>query len=319
MNILITGSAGYIGSHLSLMLKKQGHYTIGIDNFCQGKKEHVFNDVFFKGTYYSSDILHSIFSNTKIDLVIHLAAHATVSESFKDPDKYMYNNVRGVDTLLYTMSCYDIKNIIFSSTCCVYDDCDSAIQEHSFIRPMNPYGYTKYMAEMILQYYKLYYDINYIIFRYFNVAGSDKKLRTGELHDPETHLIPNVIKAALTNKPVNIYGMDYDTIDGTCVRDYIHVNDICQAHIDAMDYIQKDNKINVFNLGTGIGYSVMEIINEVNNIKKVATKKSKKREGDPPIRIASYDKAKEVLGWKPTHGLKQIISSAYKFFEKEME
>jgi UDP-glucose 4-epimerase len=321
MKILITGNAGYIGSHLSLKLKELGHYTIGIDNFSSGHRKFVFTDEFYEGDYNDPKIWQNIVMEKghEIDVIMHLANFAIVGHSFKSPNNYFTNNVKGMADILGFMYMFNIKRIIFSSSCSIYKSGNQLpLTESSEIDSMNPYGETKKLCEDLLKYYSKYTNLKYVALRYFNVAGADDKKRTGELHCPETHLIPNIIKAIIKKEPIKIYGNNFQTPDGTCVRDYIHVDDIVDAHVKAMDYL-RDSGIpsDAFNLGTNKGRSVLEIIYEAFKIlkKKTSIIYEPPRQGDPDFRIASYKKAKDILGWEPTKDLSNMIKSAYKFLK----
>ena len=314
--ILVTGGAGYVGSITVYKLMKKGYDVCIIDNLSSGHTELLPKDVkLYVGDIGDYDLLCDIFSNNKITHVIHCAAYIDVNESMKNPLKYLDNNVIKATNLLKVMLEYNCRNIIFSSTCAVYGMPNSLpVTEEELYKPVSVYGSTKLIFEQMIQ----AYGFDYVIFRYFNVGGaylSDDII--GEKHDPETHLIPLAINAALKNESFNIYGTDYDTKDGTCVRDYIHVEDLADAHILGLNYLVSNHK-GIFNLGSGCGYSVKEVIDMIGKIsqKKLVINNCERREGDPPSLYANYVKAKNELGWEPKHNIESIISSAFEWHIK---
>ena len=313
--ILVVGGAGYIGSHTNKLLYKQGYDTIVLDNLVYGHGEFVKWGKFVKGDLADTKILDKVFSENKIDAVMHFAAYAYVGESVVNPSKYYNNNVANTLHLLDAMLKYNVNNIIFSSTCATYGEViDMPITEEVIQKPVNPYGRSKLMIENILEDYKKAYGINYCVLRYFNAAGADPGNEIGELHYPETHLIPLVMDAAIGKRDsISIYGGNYLTKDGTCIRDYIHVNDLADAHIRALKYIEKEKLSNCFNLGNGKGYSVKDIINMTKDVTglNIKVEMEAPRPGDPAILIGDASKAKNILGWEPKFDLKSIIQTAW--------
>lgn len=320
MKILITGGAGYIGSHLNQELSKLGHETIVFDNLFRGHEHSVKWGKLFVGDLLCKNDLRKVFSTYNIDCVFHLAGTAYVEESTYDPELYYRMNVVGSKNLFDTMLEYKVKKIIFSSSCATYGQAlFSPITEDHIQNPINTYGFSKLIVEKMLQDYNRVYGLNYCIFRYFNVAGSDETLQIGEEHFPETHLIPSLL-LSLTNQEniFKIYGNDYDTVDGSAVRDYIHVVDLVKAHIKGMDYIL-DNPSDIFNLGTGTGYSIFQIIQEVEKIsgKKVNYEIYPRRNGDSDKLIASYEKAHKILNWSPVNSdLQNIVKTAWNWINR---
>ena len=318
MAILVVGGAGYIGSHIVKMLNEEKREVVVLDNLEKGHIQAIGNSKLEKADLRDAKSLRKVFENNNIDSVMHFAAYSLVGESMQDPAKYYENNVYGTLNLLKTMVDFDVKKIIFSSTAAVYGEPEYIpIDEDHPKKPTNVYGETKITIERMLDWFDKIYSVKSVRLRYFNAAGADPSGIIGELHDPETHLIPIVLQAALGEREyISIFGDDYDTKDGTCVRDYIHVNDLAKAHILALEYLKSENKSNFFNLGNGNGYSVKEIIDvakEVTNI-DIPVKMASRRAGDPAILIASSEKIKKILGWKPRfYDIKTIISTAWKW------
>ncbi|MCF0226563.1 MAG: UDP-glucose 4-epimerase GalE [Methanobrevibacter sp.] len=317
--ILVTGGAGYIGSHTNKALNKVGYDTVVLDNLEKGYESFVKWGEFVNDDIGSKSI-ESIFKNNDIDAVMHFAAFSSVAESVEQPQKYLKNNYKNTLNLLQMMREYGVDKFIFSSTAAVYGNPESIpITENQELKPINPYGHSKFITEKALEREAEKGDFNYVSLRYFNAAGCDFDCEVGELHDPETHLIPLVLDAASgIRDSISIFGTDYDTPDGTCIRDYIHVNDLADAHIKAYEYLKDGNSSEVFNLGNGQGYSVKEVID---TCKKVTGKDFKvnldeRREGDPGILIADSSKINEKLGWSPKYDLETIIDSAWKWHEK---
>lgn len=314
--ILVTGGAGYIGSQTCKLLHQSGYLPITYDNLVYGHEELVQWGPLVVGDIADHEILTKTFKEYRPDAVIHFAAFAYVGESVQDPGKYYQNNVAGTINLLEVMRNCGCSNIIFSSTCATYGvpDC-LPLNENSRQMPINPYGKGKLMIEQILDDYDSAYGIRHVALRYFNAAGADPDGIIGEYHDPETHLIPLTIEAVLGKRAaIEVYGTDYDTDDGTAVRDYIHVVDLSMAHLLSIEYLQKNNSSKVFNLGTGTGTSVQEIINTVEKKSghHVPVVYGKRRAGDPPVLIASAEKAKKILGWQPTcSDIDSIIKDAW--------
>lgn len=317
--ILVTGGAGYIGSHLVMALLEKGEDVIVFDSLELGHAETIEtlkkygNLKFVKGNLKNLDDIRGVFLVNKIDSVVHFAAYSQVAESVKNPQKYYYNNVYGTLNLLNAMLEFNVKKIVFSSTAATYGEpVYTPIDENHPQSPINPYGNTKLMVEKIMDDYDKAYGLKSVRLRYFNVAGADSQTRIGEWHEPETHLIPNVLKAK-EDKVFKMFGTDYETKDGTCVRDYINVEDLAQAHIGALEYLKNGGETNFFNLGTTEGNSVKEVFEACEAIKgsKIPLEICPRRGGDPAILVADNKKAKEILGWKPEHDLKDCIETAY--------
>lgn len=322
-NILVTGGAGYIGSHAVIELLKLGYNVVVIDTMEIGKiKFENKNLKYYQGNIRNKKLLDEIFQKHQIETVMHFAAYISVSESVKKPEKYYFNNTYSTLSLLQSMKKNKVKNIIFSSTAAVYgliSDENKVTEEHS-IKPINPYGKSKYMAEEIIRDMAKSDEINYIIFRYFNVAGADEEQKSGQNNKKITALIPNILNSVYNpRKKLYIYGNDYNTKDGTCIRDYIHVTDLVDAHIKAIKFLEK-NKNEVFNLGSEDGFSVLEIVKTLEKIskKKINYEIKERRIGDPEIVIASSLKAKKILNWIPKYDIKKILESALKWQEKNI-
>lgn len=323
LKVLVIGGAGYIGSHVVYELVRDNHEVVVMDNLSTGKRDFVHQ----KATFYLGDItkeldLVNVFSKEcslkPFDVVMHFAAKLVVPESIAMPLEYYYNNIEGTRMLLETMVKFKIKNIVFSSTAAVYGNPNKKIcEERDITVPINPYGETKLASEKMIQWVCKAYNMNYCIFRYFNVAGSDSSLEIGLKKEVLTHLIPVTVQTMLGLKnKITIFGDDYDTKDGTCVRDYIHVSDVANAHILGAKYILNNGKSILVNLGSNEGYTVKEIIEEVSKYGKVNYKIGPRRMGDPDKLISSNSLAKEILGWNPKYNLEDIIASDIKFREK---
>lgn len=319
--ILVTGGAGYIGSHLVMALLEKGEDVIVFDSLKLGHAETIEtlkkygNLKFVKGNLKNLDEIRGAFLVNKIDSVVHFAAYSQVAESVKNPQKYYYNNVYGTLNLLNAMLEFGVKKIVFSSTAATYGEpVYTPIDEKHPQQPINPYGNSKLMVEKILDDYDKAYGLKSVRLRYFNVAGADSKARIGEWHEPETHLIPNVLKAK-EDKVFKMFGTDYDTKDGTCVRDYINVEDLAQAHIKALEYLNDGGETNFFNLGTTEGNSVKEVFTACEEVKgtTIPLEICPRRGGDPATLVADNKKAKEILGWIPQHDLKDCIKSAFEW------
>ena len=309
--ILVTGGAGYIGSHTNKALNKVGYDTVVLDNLEKGYESFVKWGEFVNDDIGSKSI-ESIFKNNDIDAVMNFAAFSSIDESVEQPQKYLKNNYKNTLNLLQMMREYGVDKFIFSSTAAVYGNPESIpITENQELKPINPYGHSKFITEKALEREAEKGDFNYVSLRNFNAAG--------ELHDPETHLIPLVLDAASgIRDSISIFGTDYDTPDGTCIRDYIHVNDLADAHIKAYEYLKDGNSSEVFNLGNGQGYSVKEVIDTCKRVtgKDFKVNLDERREGDPGILIADSSKINEKLGWSPKYDLETIIDSAWKWHEK---
>lgn len=321
--ILVTGGAGYIGSHCVMTLLNKGYNVVIFDNLSTGHKETVdtlkkFGNVsFYNGDLLNIKDLELLFQQTNIDAVIHFAAFSQVGESVKDPQKYYINNVCGTINLLKTMLDNDVKKIVFSSTAATYGEPQYIpIDEKHPQNPINPYGQTKLIIEKIMDDYDKAYGLRSVRLRYFNVAGADSENRIGEWHEPETHLIPNIIKSTfISGKTFEMYGTDYDTKDGTCVRDYINVEDLAEAHILALDYLNQGGATNYFNLGTNDGNTVKEVFSICEKVteQSIDVKIMPRREGDPASLVADNSKAKKILKWIPEKDLTYSIKTAYEW------
>jgi UDP-glucose-4-epimerase GalE len=318
MNILVTGGAGYIGAHCCKTLASRGHHPVVFDSLITGHRQHVQWGDFFRGDTNSAPELDACLSRHKIDAAMHFAAFIEVGESVADPQKYYANNVAGTLQLLQALVRHGIRHFVFSSSAAIYGNpLQVPIDEEHSARPLNPYGWSKLMVEIMLADFQSAYDLNWIALRYFNAAGADEAADIGEWHDPESHLIPRLLDAALDRRqPVRVYGTDYPTPDGTCIRDYIHVNDLAGAHVQALEHLAAGGSSGVFNLGQGRGYSVMEVIGKVQEItgRPLVVQKAARRPGDAAVLIASNQKALQQLGWSPRHSdLDNIIASAWKW------
>lgn len=308
--ILIAGGAGYIGSHANKALHNSGYKSVVYDNLSTGNIEAVKWGQFIEGDLADISNLAVVFENYSIEAVIHFAASAYVGESVIDPEAYYINNVANTLNLLKCMRDYDCKKIIFSSTCATYGNPQHVPIDESHPQvPINPYGQSKLMVERILSDYSKAYDFKYILLRYFNAAGADPDLDLGECHDPEPHLIPLILEAVKQNTAINIFGTDYDTHDGTAVRDYIHVTDLAEAHLAALKYLLDGGNSDFFNLGNGNGFSVLEVINAVEKeTGKTAIKNtSARRDGDPALLVGDAKKARTLLNWNPRYSDLDVI------------
>jgi UDP-glucose 4-epimerase len=321
--ILVTGGAGYIGSQTNLALLEKGYKTVIFDNLVYGYQDFVPSEsIFYRGDLSNSKEINQVFKEIKIDGVIHFAAYAYVGESVENPRKYYENNVVGSLNLLNAMLDNKINNLVFSSTCATYGIPDKVpISENEKQKPINPYGYTKLVVENIMKDYSHAFGLNSIALRYFNACGGDPDGRVGESHNPETHLIPLILEVANGKRDkIKIFGQDYNTPDGTCVRDYIHTMDLASAHILALEKLMKlelDEKyFDYFNLGTGKGFSVKEIIASVEKItgKTINKEVVARRSGDPDVLVADNTKAKEILGWQTQYSdIDNVIATAWEW------
>ncbi|MFS0636133.1 UDP-glucose 4-epimerase GalE [Mesobacillus foraminis] len=321
MSILVLGGAGYIGSHAVYQLIDQKMDVVVVDNLLTGHKAAVHPDAkFYNGDIRDKEFLRSVFQNENIDGVIHFAASSLVGESMTNPIKYFDNNVYGTQVLLDVMIEFGVKNIVFSSTAATYGEQEvMPITEEMTTAPTNAYGETKLTMEKMMKWCDSAHGIKFVSLRYFNVAGARSTGEIGEDHDPETHLIPVVLQVALGQREyISIFGDDYDTEDGTCIRDYIHVEDLIDAHILALRYLQNGGESNIFNLGSSQGFSVKEIIESAREVTKheIPAKIVERRAGDPSSLIASSAKAVEVLGWMPSRTrIHQIIQDAWNWHQ----
>jgi len=317
MSILVCGGAGYIGSHTVHELVNQGKDVIIVDNLQTGHMKAVNPKAkFYKGDIRDAEFLDKVFSENKVEAIIHFAANSLVGESMEKPLLYFNNNVYGMQVLLESMVKHDIKNIVFSSTAAVYGEPKKIpILEDDETNPTNTYGETKLTMEKMMKWVNKAYGITFVSLRYFNACGALLDGSIGEDHFPESHLIPLILQVPLKKRDaITVFGEDYETPDGTCIRDYIHVLDLADAHIKAVDYLQKGNESNIFNLGNGVGFSVKEIIDSA----KQATNEDikvvigERRAGDPAKLIASNEKARKILGWEPKYtDVKDVIGTAW--------
>jgi UDP-glucose 4-epimerase len=322
--ILVTGGAGYIGSHAVLALKKAGYEVVVLDNLSNGHRELVEQVLQVKlivGDTSDRALLDNIFTTHNITAVMHFAAYIAVGESVTDPAKYYHNNVAGTLTLLEAMLAASINKFIFSSTCALYGVPKFVpLTEDHPQDPISPYATTKWMVERILSDFDTAYNLKSVRFRYFNAAGADPTGLLGEDHEPETHLIPLVLMAALGKREsILIFGTDYPTTDGTCIRDYIHVTDLAQAHVLGLEYLLKGGDSEVFNLGNGSGFSVREVIESAKEVTgaEIKIEERDRRPGDPPILVGSSDKASKVLGWRPQYpNIKDILTHAWQWHQR---
>ena len=320
--ILVVGGAGYIGSHLVKELVEKEDVIV-LDNLSTGHRQAVDSRaIFVKGNLGDEEDLQMIFSSYPVKAVMHFAANSLVGESVVDPLKYYQNNVASTLTLLKMMLKHDVKNFIFSSTAATYGIPNvDIIDETCATAPINPYGQSKLMVERILADFSKAYALNYVVLRYFNAAGAYRTAEIGESHDPETHLIPIVLQHLVGKREkVSVFGSDYDTPDGTCIRDYIHVTDLANAHILALEALLSGKKsTEIYNLGNGLGYSVKEVIETCEKVtgRKATVEMAPRREGDPARLVASSQKIFSELGWKAERDLETIIASAWKWHQEQ--
>lgn len=316
MAILVCGGAGYIGSHINKLLNQQGYETVVFDNLVYGHRELVKWGTLILGDLSDYEAINTVFKQYKIDAVFHFAAYAYVGESVTDPAKYYKNNVANTINLLDAMRENGCNTIIFSSTCATYGEPERVpITEDMPQKPINPYGATKLMVERIFNDYSAAYGLKYVALRYFNAAGADPDSEIGEWHEPETHLIPLVLDAASEKREsIQVFGTDYPTRDGTCIRDYIHVYDLATAHLLAMEYLKNGGESDCFNLGNTEGTSVLEVIDAAKRVTgaNFRVEYAPRRQGDPPILVGDNTKAKLVLGWRPLYGdIETIVAHAW--------
>lgn len=322
MNILVTGGAGYIGSHATKILLEQGHTVSVIDSLVTGYKQAVDTRAnFYHINIKDKDLVVDVLKKDQIDCVIHFAAFSLVGESMVDPLKYYENNVQGTKVLLEAMIEADVKRIVFSSTAAVYGEHKTMpITEEYSEQPTNTYGETKLAMEKMMKWADVAHGVKYIALRYFNVAGAYHTGEIGESHNPETHLIPLILQVPLGKREyIGIFGDDYDTPDGTCIRDYIHIEDLISAHILAVEKLMGGSNSNYYNLGSGEGYSVKEMIEAARKVTNhpIEARVTPRRSGDPALLIASSLKAQKELGWKRKYNnVEDIIRSAWKFHQK---
>jgi UDP-glucose 4-epimerase len=316
VSIVVTGGAGYVGSHALKELRRRGYRALVYDNLSRGHRWAVKSAELIEGDLSDETRLGEVFSRNEVQAVLHFAALAYVGESVEDPGKYYENNVANSLKLLRVMLAHGVKSFILSSTCAVYGNPNQVpIPEDHPLAPVNPYGHSKLMVERILRDYDSAYGLRHVSLRYFNAAGADPEGTIGEDHTPETHLIPRLLQAALGKiEEIEIFGTDYPTQDGTCIRDYVHVNDLADAHVRALQWLLDGGNSETFNLGTGRGYSVREVLAAAEKITKkpIPTLVAQRRPGDPPALVASADKARRDLGWMPKYSdLDEIIATAW--------
>ncbi|WP_330204144.1 UDP-glucose 4-epimerase GalE [Cyanobacterium sp. Dongsha4] len=322
MAILITGGAGYIGSHTVKLLQSKGYDILVFDNLVYGHRDIVekLGVNFVEGDLCDRTLLDDLFQEHDIEAVIHFAAYAYVGESVENPAKYYRNNVTYTLNLLEGMEKAGVRKIVFSSTCATYGIPEEVpIKETHPQNPINPYGYTKLVVEKMLSDFQRAYNWEYVAFRYFNAAGASSDGLIGEDHNPEPHLIPLILYAALGKRDsISILGDDYPTPDGTCIRDYIHVEDLAQAHLLGLEYLLDGGKSEVFNLGNGNGFSVKEVIKAAKKVtsKDFTVKNAPRRPGDPPMLVGSSEKARKILNWQPQYpDIETIISHAWQWHQ----
>lgn len=319
--IFVTGGAGYIGSHVAKELRRKGYRPLVYDNLSTGHQWAVSKDELAEGDLGDTSHLQQILHQEKPIAVMHFAASSIVSESVERPEFYFRNNVINTFNLLEAMLTSGVKYCIFSSSAAVYGNPHKVpIPEDHPLDPVNPYGEGKVCVEKALRWYEETHGFTYISLRYFNAAGADPEGELGEVHNPETHLIPRILAVALGKRPsIEIYGTDYDTPDGTCVRDYIHVTDLAQAHILALEVLMDGVSSRVYNLGNQRGFSVKEVVDVARGVTghPIPTKESPRRPGDPPVLVASSERIKKELGWKPQYNdLRTIIETAWSWLQK---
>jgi len=315
--ILVTGAAGYIGSITAHLLRRRGYNLVLVDDLSRGHEHNLTGHPFHKLNLADTAALTDLLAAETVDAVVHFASYIAVGESTQKPELYFSNNVGGTLSLLTAMAQANVKRLVFSSTAAVYGTPQVVpIPEDSPFAPVSPYGESKVMVEKILGWLDPYRGLRSIALRYFNACGSDPESGLGEEHDPETHLIPLLLKAVGTGNPVTIFGDDYETPDGTCVRDYIHVTDLAEAHVLALENLLAGGRSNAFNAGTGEGHSVMEVLRAVEEVtgRTVPYEMGPRRAGDAPVLVANSDKLKRRLGWKPRFPeLTDIVTTAWQF------
>ncbi|HKE25624.1 MAG TPA: UDP-glucose 4-epimerase GalE [Bryobacteraceae bacterium] len=315
--ILVTGGAGYIGSHTVRLLLEQGYEVAVVDNLSRGYKQAVPGKLLYEIDIADTAALGEVMRQTRPEAVVHFAAFIAVGESMVEPERYFANNTGGSLSLLTAMVRNGVRHIVFSSTAAVYGNPDVVpVPESAPIQPVNPYGESKVMVETLLRWFDRIHHLTSVCLRYFNASGADPEGRLGERHVPETHLIPLLLRAVLTGNPVTLFGDDYDTPDGTCIRDYIHVDDLAQAHILALEHLMGGGRSAQFNVGTGVGHSVLETIRAVEEVtgKKVPYTVGPRRGGDPSRLVAASDNLRAAFGWEPKYAdLRTIVEHAWNF------
>jgi UDP-glucose 4-epimerase len=318
--ILVTGGAGYIGSHTVHLLRRHGHEVTVVDDLSRGHAHNVETGRFHKINLLETERLTGILADEKIEAVIHFAAFIAVGESTQKPELYFTNNVAGSLSLFTAMDRAGVKRVVFSSTAAVYGTPERVpIREDSPYAPVSPYGDSKVMVEHILDWLDTYKNVRSICLRYFNACGAEPDSGLGEEHEPETHLIPLLFRAIDTGKPVTIFGNDYETSDGTCIRDYIHVSDLAEAHIRAVESLMNGGASGKFNVGTGTGHSVLQVMRAVEEVtgQKVPYTIGPRRAGDPPVLVANSDALQRALGWKPAYvNIADVVTTAWDFHRR---
>ena len=322
MNILVCGGAGYIGSHMCKMLCENGHVVTVFDNLSTGHREACKWGALVEGDLLDKPSLHSLFKGSAFDAVMHFSAKSLVGESMSDPALYYRNNVVGTLNLLEAMRTHEVNRFVFSSSASTFGNPIKALIDETHPQsPINPYGETKLIIERFLVYSAQAYGLDSVSLRYFNAAGADPAGEIGESHNPETHLIPNVLKALCEDgRRLKIFGDDYDTKDGTCIRDYIHINDLCSAHLSAVVYMVHEHGAKGFNLGNGQGFSIMEVVKAAEDVtgRKIPFDREPRRLGDPPSLVADSGRARKELGWQPRHvDIAAIIHSAWQWHREQ--
>ena len=316
--VLVTGGAGYIGSHMVKALGRAGYRTVILDDLSEGHRAAVQGEELVEGSIADKGIVRTVLRRHRPSAIMHFAAHCSVAESVENPMKYYRNNVLGTLNLLETAMELGMPRFVFSSTAALYGEPqETPITEEHPLSPINPYGSSKLMGEQMLADFAAAYDLKYVAFRYFNAAGADVAQGTGEDHRPETHLIPLALRAAIEDEPVKVFGNDYETRDGSCIRDYVHVLDLADAHLKGLEHLEQGGDSMSVNLGTEQGTSVLEILESIKRVTglNVPYELADRRPGDPAILVASNQKAKQDLNWEPRHNLDDIIKSAYDFMK----
>ena len=315
MAVLVTGGAGYIGCHVARTLRQRGEAVIACDNLSRGHRGLLDGLELVEADIADAKAMTNVLQ--RVDSVMHFAAFAYVGESVTDPQKYFQNNIVSGLAFLDSVVRSQVRNIIFSSTCAVYGVPTQPLISEDHLRvPVNPYGFSKLVFEQALEAYGEAYGVRHVSFRYFNAAGADESGEIGEIHDPEPHLIPAALGAIAGRRPpLEVFGDDYPTPDGTCIRDYVHVNDLAEAHVAGLDYLRCGGPSTAFNLGTGKGHSVKAVISTVESVtgRKVPSKIAARRPGDPPALVADPSRAAKILGWKATRSMEQIVETAHRW------
>ena len=321
MNVLVTGGAGYIGSHTAKALVNAGFIPVVFDNLSRGNRWALKFGEFAEGDLSDKVRIRQVLAKHKIEAVIHFAAYINVGESVPHPELYFRNNTANALTLLEAMLEENVRRIVFSSTAAVYGDPQTPILPETHPKnPVNPYGESKLAVENMLKWFSPAFPLGYVALRYFNASGADPDGEVGEAHDPETHLIPRIIFAAQGKlDAIDVFGTDYETADGTAIRDYVHVLDLADAHIRALGYLEQGGASTAFNLGSGRGFSVKEVIDMVEKVsgRKVPVRYGPRRAGDPPMLIADSTRANEILGWKAQYSLEEIVRTAWNWHSKQ--